>query len=576
MPPPPPSRRPRRDTVRRWWHLLLLATLVPLLAACTPAGGHVSRQTAIDSGPVLTPQQVADLPDGIETVRVAYDLLLDRYRAPLKSSDLLAAAWMGVQQEGAKDGISVPEAPRFSGHRDSDFAAFRARFSHTGTPEDAGLLAAAAVTAMARSLHDDHTGFIPAALMAELQQAQTPPATPASQPLFESRLVTYGIGEIRLRVFPAPGIPLPDGGTLAQDLDSALQGFEAVGVTGIVLDLRGNPGGAIASVGTLTGRFLSPAVVSVVESRQGGRDEVLSDGHEFPVQHPLAMLIDGKSASAAEVAAEEFQETNRARLFGTPTAGKVNGAGIASLPGGAGLEITEERVLAPETLRPLDGVSVLPDSLVLPATAPDQDPVLAAAEDWLQRATLPAVAAAVAPAPSLSAGQIRDQLAPYGARVDDLPATSGLRQLDAVVVDTPEELVSGQPDALQRAASVGSTGWAGSMVQAFGSDAETPYVVTLSLFASAADAARAFQVADTAFAGAPRAVQAVIAPVRFGDNTLFLKGVGPADGETLVTWQRGRLLFSVTYNSEPGYAAFAPAVQIARSLDARYLQQPLP
>lgn len=440
-----------------------------------------------------------------------------------------------MQQEAARRGVTAPEAPRFSGHRDTDFEAFRARFNAIGAPDFAGALASAAVAAMAKQLHDDHTGFIPASLFAQAQTMLAAPNTTPSQPIFESRLLSFGVGYLQLRLFPAPGARLADGGTLADDLDAALQSFEAGGSTGIILDLRDNPGGALASVSTLTGRFLPPAVVSVVDSRDGSQGQMLTDGHEFPAQHPLAVLVNGRSGSAAEVAAEALKQTGRARLFGSRTAGAVNGAGLAVLPGGAGLLITELKVLAPGTLQPLDGVGVEPD-VAIPAGS-GGDPALDAAEAWLQSTAAPSLAAPYAPLPpsNRSVEEIRTKLEPYGAHVGDLPPIVGLRPLGEQVVDTPEELVSSQPNALSRAAMVAQTGWDGGLIQIFGSGPDIPYQVTPALFGDSASAARAFHKTSVALSQAPESVQAVISPVHFGENTLFLLGVGPADGETLVT-----------------------------------------
>src|SRR5207248_3981296 len=117
-----------------------------------------------------------------------------------------------------------------------------------------------------------------------------------------------GIGYMKLSQFPAGYQKLSDGRVLGDALDSALNGFEAEGAKGWILDLRGNGGGHTESIATLTGRFISSGVEEIDVDAKGHRFEVPVDGHFFPHQHPLAVLINGGSGSAAEITAAAVKD----------------------------------------------------------------------------------------------------------------------------------------------------------------------------------------------------------------------------------------------------------------------------
>ena len=550
--------------------LLLLAFLLALAGCTTTRNNHAAGTrnpsgtppaNAIASAPVTTPQDLAAQPGGLETVRVAFNLLMDKYYKPLQSNDLLQAAWSGLAAQAAAAG----SAPVLTGNRTADFQAFSDSFNRAASRGDAARDADAAVNAMIRSLGDDHTYF----LSQSQEKAQQQDLLAASKtPAFEARMLAGGIGYLKLSIFPESYTKLPDGKTLAEELDTTLTNFEAQGVKGWVLDLRDNRGGSEASIATVAGRFIPNGILAVSVDSKGQRMELPVDGHYFPHHHPLAVLINGGSGSASEVTAAAVKDYGAGRLFGTRTAGSVNGAEDFPLPGEVGIQYTVVQVLDGKTLKPLDGVGVEPDQLV------DQpDAQLTAAETWLAGAGASAPAASGTPVPTagvLPAAQIRSTLEPYAAKMSDIPPLPNLRQVGDEVIDTPDEYAECAPNVQQLTQAVLQRGWEGEFDQFFGSGDPFTYNVSVDIYKDANGAQQAIQTNDF-----PQEFQTVTLPVRIGDDTVAEKGIVASLGQTRLQWRRGRLVFSALYYSEPGIESFDPLVQIARAIDARYQQNPL-
>jgi len=199
---------------------------------------------------------------------------------------------------------------------------------------------------------------------------------------FESRVLDGGVGYVRLRSFPPAGARLPDGHTVAQALDQALDGFEQAGVSSWVLDLRGNGGGYLDGMNEIASRFLPPGSPLLVSHTRGG-DSVsrAGRGQHLPAR-PLAVLINAGSASASEILASALQESGRATIVGERSAGVANAANLDALPDGGGLSVTAVQSLSGVDRRPLDGQGVTPDAEI----AANPDDVTTGRDSQLERA----------------------------------------------------------------------------------------------------------------------------------------------------------------------------------------------
>lgn len=149
---------------------------------------------------------------------------------------------------------------------------------------------------------------------------------------------------------------------------------------GIVLDLRGNPGGLLEEGVSVAGVFLDGGTV-VTYSGKEGQPKVLTAPIGGNLSIPVAVLVDGGTASAAEVVTGALQDRGRAIVVGAQTFGKGSVQAPITLSDGSAIEITVARYLTPKG-RSLDGKGIAPD-IVLPGGA-DESQAVARAVDVLK------------------------------------------------------------------------------------------------------------------------------------------------------------------------------------------------
>ncbi|MGN6089419.1 MAG: S41 family peptidase, partial [Actinomycetales bacterium] len=140
---------------------------------------------------------------------------------------------------------------------------------------------------------------------------------------------------------------------------------------GVVLDLRGNPGGLVDAAVEVAGAFLDGGTV-VSYDRRGHSRTTLSAPPGGDVHTPLVVLVDAGTASAAEVVSAALQERNRAVLVGTRTFGKGSVQEPVELPDGGALELTVGRYFTPSG-RSIEGIGLTPDVTL----AASDDPAVA-------------------------------------------------------------------------------------------------------------------------------------------------------------------------------------------------------
>ncbi|MCL4305354.1 S41 family peptidase [bacterium] len=155
-----------------------------------------------------------------------------------------------------------------------------------------------------------------------------------------SGFIEPGIGYIKLAHFS----------TRAQsELDEALVDLQSKGMKALVLDLRGNPGGLMnAAVGVLQ-KFLDKGEVVVsTKGRTPDANRTFKLGSD-PVAKsvPLAVLVDGGSASASEIVAGAIQDLDRGVLIGEPTFGKGLVQSVISFETGEALKLTTAKYFTP-------------------------------------------------------------------------------------------------------------------------------------------------------------------------------------------------------------------------------------
>ncbi|MBQ4276205.1 MAG: S41 family peptidase, partial [Lachnospiraceae bacterium] len=115
---------------------------------------------------------------------------------------------------------------------------------------------------------------------------------------------------------------------------------------GLIIDLRGNPGGSVDAVVDVCREILPKGLVVYTEDKYGTREEFKCDGdNELTV--PLVVLVDGGSASAAEIMAGAIKDHGIGTLIGTKTYGKGIVQSILPLQDGSAVKITTSKYFTP-------------------------------------------------------------------------------------------------------------------------------------------------------------------------------------------------------------------------------------
>lgn len=132
-------------------------------------------------------------------------------------------------------------------------------------------------------------------------------------------------------------------------------------VAGVVVDLRGNRGGLLRQAVAVVDQVVEGGIVAVTAGRnpQASRTWPGGNGPDQAGGRPMIVLVDGRSASAAEIMAAALADSRRAVVVGSSTLGKGLVQTIAPLPDGGELFVTWSRVLAPLGW-PIQGLGVLP------------------------------------------------------------------------------------------------------------------------------------------------------------------------------------------------------------------------
>jgi carboxyl-terminal processing protease len=145
------------------------------------------------------------------------------------------------------------------------------------------------------------------------------------------------------------------------EFTSALSDAIDAGVSGIILDLRGNPGGYLHIVVDIADEFLDGGMVLYEADDEGNViDEYPATAGGMATEIPVVVLVDGGSASGSEVLAGALRDNGRATIIGTTTYGKGSVNILRPLSDGSGLYITIARWLTPDH-HLIEGIGLVPD-----------------------------------------------------------------------------------------------------------------------------------------------------------------------------------------------------------------------
>lgn len=168
------------------------------------------------------------------------------------------------------------------------------------------------------------------------------------------------------------------------ELEALIQKHNPQKLTGMILDLRDNPGGLLDQAVAVADLFIESGIIVSTVGRDKGRVE-----REFARKRgtiatfPIVVLINGGSASASEIVAGALQDHERALLVGTTTFGKGSVQTLMPLPDGSGLKLTVARYYTPKD-RSIQAKGIRPDIVVSDKGTNDKDTSISRKESDLK------------------------------------------------------------------------------------------------------------------------------------------------------------------------------------------------
>ena len=157
-------------------------------------------------------------------------------------------------------------------------------------------------------------------------------------PTVEYEMLEDQIGYIRLLEFDE---------VTAQQFEDAMSDLESQGMEKLIIDVRNNPGGVLQTVCDMLDQLLPEGMIVYTEDKNGKRTEYTSD-EEHQFTKPLAVLVNGNSASASEIFAGAVQDYGIGTIVGTTTFGKGIVQKIFYLSDGTGLKLTVAKYYTPK------------------------------------------------------------------------------------------------------------------------------------------------------------------------------------------------------------------------------------
>ncbi|MGH8494466.1 MAG: S41 family peptidase [Moraxellaceae bacterium] len=183
----------------------------------------------------------------------------------------------------------------------------------------------------------------------------------------KSRVLDGGIVAMRISQFQTH-----TGRDLRREIEK-LKADEKRPVTGLVLDLRNNPGGVLDGAIAVSDIFLESGMIVSTRGRDAGSEQkfMAAPGELLPAV-PVVVLVNGGTASASEIVAGALQDNHRALVLGTTTFGKGSVQTVLPLTAGKGIKLTTARYYTPSG-RSIQAEGIKPDIEARPAKVSLQD-----------------------------------------------------------------------------------------------------------------------------------------------------------------------------------------------------------
>ncbi|MDO5402101.1 MAG: S41 family peptidase [Eubacteriales bacterium] len=161
----------------------------------------------------------------------------------------------------------------------------------------------------------------------------------------------------------------------------AVEDLMAQGMKGLIVDIRSNPGGMLTTVVDMLDYILPDGLIVYTEDKNGKRTEY-SGKNSAELTVPMAVLVNGDSASASEIFAGALQDYGKGRIIGTQTFGKGIVQTIKPLTDGSAVKFTIAKYFTPKG-QDIHGKGVMPDEMVELNSDAEGDEQLNAALNYL-------------------------------------------------------------------------------------------------------------------------------------------------------------------------------------------------
>jgi carboxyl-terminal processing protease len=187
----------------------------------------------------------------------------------------------------------------------------------------------------------------------------------------KAELLEPGMGYVRISQFSE---------TTGDDLEAALKDLRkrnGAALKGLVLDLRNNPGGVLEAAVSVSDAFLESGVIVTAKGRTPeSKFEMDATPGDALNGAPIVVLVNGGSASAAEIVAGALKDNHRAKLMGRTTFGKGSVQTVIPLPGDRAVKLTTSLYYTPSGIS-INHRGIAPDIELPRDPAPPGAPVSA-------------------------------------------------------------------------------------------------------------------------------------------------------------------------------------------------------
>jgi carboxyl-terminal processing protease len=408
LPPAHPLAVPAKTAVKKSTQLRQIVTIVLLVVLVFGAG------VGVGNGKFMfhrSNASVSGLPDNLDysSVNTVYKSLKDNYNGKLTETQVLDGMKSGLAAS-AKDPyteyFNTADAKSFGNKLNNTFSGIGAELGKddsgnlivvspiSGFPADkAGLKAQDIITSIdgasttdmsiddaVGKIHGTKGTKVTLKIVRNKSDAMSITITrdTIQIPSVTSKVLNNNIGYIQIVTFADDTSSL---------IKQAADKMKQTNVKGIILDLRGNPGGEVNAAVDVSSEWL-PAGKSIMQEKRGSTivQSYTSTGADTLVGIPTVVLIDKGSASASEITAGALHDNKAATLIGTQSYGKGVVQQLINLGDGSELKVTIASWYRPNGQN-INKKGITPDQVVTEPTdaTPDNDPQLQAATAFLNK-----------------------------------------------------------------------------------------------------------------------------------------------------------------------------------------------